>query len=164
MINFLREISRKEKILAQINSSSFIEHVKIFFGIKNPDMFYSGNLFWKIKESFRTHLTGWHRSLIWCPSQLQKEYTYGNYTVKLYARWRHTDPWTGYFIISKKSDTLLNKLLEIDTPETPSLWSEEVLSGFEYTEEDSISDIEKTMEELYQAYFIDKVKQLRFSR
>lgn len=164
MINFLREISRKEKILSQVNSNSIIEHFQIFFGIKNPDMFYSGNFFWNLKESIRTQVTGWHRSLIWCPSQLQKEYTYGDYTVKLYARWRHTDPWTGYFIVSKKTDTPLSRLLEIDQTESSGIWSQEVLSSFELTEADSIRDVEKTMEDLYRFFFIDKIKKLRFER
>ena len=107
MINFLREISQKEKILSKTNSNSLLEHLQIFFGIKNPGIFYSGNFFWNLKESLRTQITGWHRSLIWCPSQLHKEYTYRDYTVSCYARWRHTDPWTGHFILQKNTDFII---------------------------------------------------------
>ena len=166
MINFLREISQKEKILSKTNSNSLLEHLQIFFGIKNPGIFYSGNFFWNLKESLRTQITGWHRSLIWCPSQLHKEYTYRDYTVSCYARWRHTDPWTGHFILQKNTNNSLARLMEKELIESTSdkIWSEEILSQFEFTQDEHIREIEIAMEELYKSYFIDKIKKLRIEK
>jgi hypothetical protein len=189
MLNFLREIFKSKpqsseseikkffKKFKEDNRRSILEHLKIFFNLKRPDALYPGNFFWSLREAIRYKLTGWERSLLWCPSQLYKTYYYKTYQIELYARWRWEDPWTGHFIIYKNKNIILNNVLEkeispedinkalfLESLNEKSIWSEEILSRFDLSSADEISTIEKTMEDLYKYYFIDKKEKLRFGK
>jgi len=36
----------------------------------------------------------WHNDLIWCPSQMHLNVSYGGRHWVIYCRWRHSDPWS----------------------------------------------------------------------
>lgn len=64
----------------------------------------------KINYTFKTltpsyfDQSTWNDSLIWCPSQCEKYFSYKNRDYVIYLRWRNSDPWTGYVIDVDKSD------------------------------------------------------------
>jgi hypothetical protein len=131
------------------NKRSILEHILVFFNIKKPDMLYPEPFFYRWREKIRERITGWHRSLLWCPSQLQKKYRYKAYDVISYLRWRWQDPWTGYFILEKNDK---------------SYWTNEIFSKYDFSDKTDIRHLEKVMEELYQYYFVDKKEKLKLER
>ena len=131
------------------NTRSLKYHIDVFFNRILPDVLYPGNYFYNLREAIRENLTGWHRSLIWCPSQVTKVCQYKHYDVTLYLRWRHNDPWTAEFII--ENDHVI-------------LWSEELIGNKNFTEETPIRVLELEMEKLYKKYFIDKNEILKLSQ
>lgn len=144
------------------NKRSLLEHVQVFFGLKLPDAFYPGNFFWSLREALRYEQTGWTRDLIWCPSQLEKEYKYGKYTVTAYARWRWSDPWTGNFIVYDNSAKY--RLTEEKYNRYTGVWSVEVLHSYNFTDETPVREVERALEREYKKYFVDKSEVLRFER
>ena len=130
------------------NKRSLVYHINVFFGKILPDALYPGNYFYNLREAIRENLTGWKRSLIWCPSQVTKICQYKNYEVTLYLRWRHNDPWSAEFII--ENDRVV-------------FWSNELIENKNFTEETPIRVLELEMEKLYKKYFIDKTESLKLS-
>ena len=130
------------------NKRSLVYHINVFFDKVLPDALYPGNYFYNLREAIRENITGWNRSLIWCPSQVTKKVQYKNYEVTLYLRWRHNDPWSAEFII--ENDHIV-------------IWSEELIENKNFTEETPIRILELEMEKLYKKYFIDKTERLKLS-
>ena len=130
------------------NKRSLVYHINVFFDKVLPDALYPGNYFYNLREAIRENITGWSRSLIWCPSQVTKKVQYKNYEVTLYLRWRHNDPWSAEFII--ENDHIV-------------FWSEELIENKNFTEETPIRILELEMEKLYKKYFIDKTERLKLS-
>ena len=130
------------------NKRSLVYHINVFFDKVLPDALYPGNYFYNLREAIRENITGWSRSLIWCPSQVTKKVQYKNYEVTLYLRWRHNDPWSAEFII--ENDHIV-------------IWSEELIENKNFTEETPIRILELEMEKLYKKYFIDKTERLKLS-
>ena len=130
------------------NKRSLVYHINVFFDKVLPDALYPGNYFYNLREAIRENITGWNRSLIWCPSQVTKKVQYKNYEVTLYLRWRHNDPWSAEFII--ENDHIV-------------FWSEELIENKNFTEETPIRILELEMEKLYKKYFIDKTERLKLS-
>jgi len=131
------------------NKRSILEHFQVFFNLKQPDMLYPESIFYRWREKIRERITGWNRSLLWCPSQLQKIYKYKDYQVTCYLRWRWDDPWTGYFILEK---------------DDKYIWTEEMFSKYNFNDQTGIRTLEKKMEELYKYYFVDKKEKLKLER
>lgn len=130
------------------NKRSLVYHINVFFDKVLPDALYPGNYFYNLREAIRENITGWNRSLIWCPSQVTKKVQYKSYEVTLYLRWRHNDPWSAEFII--ENDHIV-------------IWSEELIENKNFTEETPIRILELEMEKLYKKYFIDKTERLKLS-
>lgn len=82
-------------------------------------------------KSLRIKFTGkWLDTLIWCPSQLEREFKANkskgvlkkHTRYDLYCRWRYEDPWTFSIIYPDPEDFTKNKLIRIGeglTKETP---------------------------------------------
>ena len=87
----------------------------------------------------------WHRELYWCPSQLWKDVTHGKEKYRLYARWRHRDPWEGY-------------LVALDNSGENGKWSNEVLRKYNYTEQTKVEEIELTLEQTFEEYVVKRTK------
>ena len=130
------------------NKRSLVYHINVFFDKVLPDALYPGNYFYNLREAIRENITGWNRSLIWCPSQVTKKVQYKNYEVTLYLRWRHNDPWSAEFII--ENDRVV-------------FWSNELIENKNFTEETPIRVLELEMEKLYKKYFVDKTESLKLS-
>jgi len=131
------------------NKRSIFEHILVFLNLKKPDALYPEPFFYRWREKIREQITGWNRSLLWCPSQLQKKYRYKDYDVICYLRWRWNDPWTGNFILEKGDKTF---------------WSDEIFSKYNFDEKMDIRLLEKKMEELYKHYFVDKKEKIKLER
>lgn len=157
--------NQSKKSFSEINKRSLLEHIKIFFSLKTPDILYTGNYFYNLKEAIRYDITGWKRDLLWCPSQLTKTIYYNqNWDIELYARWRWSDPWTGEFILKKKSNANFAHLLDIQEPEyEKSIWSTEVLSKYDFSDNTPIHIIESALEKEFKKYFIDKKDKIYFT-
>ena len=153
------------KSFIEINKRSFLEHIKIFFNLKIPDMLYPGNYFYNLKEAIRYNITGWKRDLLWCPSQLTKTFYYNkNWDIELYARWRWSDPWTGEFLLKKKSNAHYAHLLGIQQSKYEKIiWSKEILSQYNFSDNTPIRDIELALEKEFKKYFIDKIDKIHFT-
>lgn len=153
------------KSFNEINKRSLLEHIKIFFNFKIPDMLYSGNYFYNLKEAIRYNITGWERQLLWCPSQLMKTVHYNkDWDIELYARWRWNDPWTGEFILKKKSNATYAHLLGIQQSKyEKNIWSTEVLSQYNFSDTTPIRDIELALEKEFKRYFIEKKDKIYFT-
>jgi len=121
---------------------------KVLFRIQYPYMFYKYSFLYNISENIRYFLTGWKRSLIWCPSQLTKSIKYKGKSYELYGRWRWDDPWSGYIIIK-------------DHRGRYKLWSEELLSEYNYVDYD-IRKVEKTLDTLFKEIIINQNKVIKF--
>jgi hypothetical protein len=150
-IKKIRE-NRNKRIIGKFkleNKRSVFEHLQILFNLKMPDMLYNESFLFRLRESIRENMTGWHRNLMWCPSQVEKRYQYKGYEVIAYLRWRWNDPWTGNFILENNER---------------SLWSEEIFSKYNFNDQTDIRTLEKKMEELYRYYFIDKKEKLKLER
>ena len=148
-------LQNRVKNFRKNNKRSLLYHVKVLLGCVLPDSTYPGNYFWGLREAIRYELTGWTRDLIWCPSQLEKDYTYGKYTVTAYARWRWSDPWTGNFIVVNNDNTKSTYR---------GVWSTEVLHKYNFSSTTPIRDVELALEHEYKKYFVDKSEVLRFER
>lgn len=49
----------------------------------------------------------WVESMLWCPSQVSREFQIGDKKFELYLRWRHSDPWQCALIeYADKTDNL----------------------------------------------------------
>jgi hypothetical protein len=131
------------------NKRSILEHFQVFFNLKQPDMLYPESIFYRWREKIRERITGWNRSLLWCPSQLQKTYKHKDYKIICYLRWRWQNPWTGNFILEKDNKTF---------------WTEEIFSKYNFDDQADIRTLEKKMEELYKYYFVDKKEKLKLER
>jgi len=85
----------------------------------------------------------WRDSLIWCPSQLERDFKYNDKTLTLYCRWRHSDPWT--FDIFEMIPT--KRFMDVKSYEsmTPRNW---INLGSGMSENDDIEDVHKYAEKL----------------
>lgn len=90
----------------------------------------------------------WHRELYWCPSQLWKVVTHGSESYKLYARWRHTNPWQGHIVALNKSTDEVSG----------GTWSTELLRSYNFTEDTKVETIEQTLESLFEDYVVKRTK------
>lgn len=89
----------------------------------------------------------WHDSLIWCPSQLTREFEWKGKVYTLYCRWRHQNPWS--FSIYEKVPTTTVMHGKIYDAYNYENW---VNIGWGMTEEDDIDDVHKYAEELLEKF------------
>lgn len=90
----------------------------------------------------------WHRDLSWCPSQLWKEVEYNKKNYRLYARWRHINPWSGYIIsLNKDGD----------------IWSSDILNEYNFSDETDITIIENKLLELFDSFIVNPTMNIKWS-
>lgn len=102
----------------------------------------------KKKSEVRKNKNRWNQELYWCPSQLWKYVVHGGVTYKLYARWRHSDPWSGYVVTCEGTN---NKEVQ---------WSEDLLSDYSYKASEPIENVQETLEKLFYDYVVVRSKTL----
>ena len=122
--------------------------IKVLFRLQYPYMFYRYSFIYNLTEKVRYFLTGWNRSLVWCPSQLTKSINYKGKHYELYGRWRWDDPWTGYLIVK-------------DSKGRYKLWSEELLSEYNFIDYD-VRKVEKALDFIFEETIVKQNKVIKF--
>jgi len=140
LTTFIHSYSRKLKHL--------VYDFQLLLRLKYPCTFDKPKPIFRFTESIRKFITGWDRDLLWCPSQLNKHIVYNNKNYTLYARWRWDDPWTGYIIYN-------------DYKNNKNLWSEELISDFNFKDYD-IRKVERKMDSLFRQIIVHKDRAIRY--